>query len=263
MIKIDKKELKIISYEFKSIASRLINCTSQDGLEILKKFIRFIESNELIFNFIKSKIKDQEKFEGNRSGLVYTSMGDTPEEEISYTYQFLKYGSENYKDYYMGFALSYSSDMRSSVKEFNNRIILPFVNYIEAHLTRIHILMGYDEEVKYVINVNNQNGQVNLSQDSSTINAVQNLNADNNNKTLEQLFEEIKAYLNEIPKEDQEIILESAECLKDELQKESPKKGLIKTCINGLQASLPKIAEITKLAAAVTSIINFASSKMI
>ncbi|MDW7661852.1 MAG: hypothetical protein SCL54_10580 [Bacillota bacterium] len=258
MMKIDKKELKIISYDFRTIANRLINCSHNDGLELLKKFLRFVENNELIFDYIQSTIKQQEMFEGNRSDVVYASMGDTPEEEVSFTYQFLKYGSVNYSDYYMGFAFRYSSgNARDSIKEFNNRIVLPFVNYIEGYLTKIGIQMGYDEEVKYMITINNENGQVNLSQDNSTINAVQNQSSNN----IEQLIKEIKNLLdNEISKENQEIILENAECIQEELQKEIPRKGLIKSCINGLNSILPKITGSVKLAAAVTSLIQFAST---
>ena len=47
MKNIDKKQLKIISIEFRTIANRLITCNHQTGMDLLKKFIAYIDGNEL------------------------------------------------------------------------------------------------------------------------------------------------------------------------------------------------------------------------
>ena len=71
-------------------------------------------------------------------------MGDSKQEEISFTYQFLKYAVDNCKsDIYHSLAWGYAKEADDAVKEFCTRIILPFVNYIEGYLTEIGIQLQY------------------------------------------------------------------------------------------------------------------------
>ena len=53
---IDKKQLKIISLEFRNIANRLINCHWQTGMDLLRKFITYIDTNEIIRDFVQSYV---------------------------------------------------------------------------------------------------------------------------------------------------------------------------------------------------------------
>ena len=95
MKNIDKKQLKIISMEFRIIANRLITCNHQTGMALLKKFMAYIDENEIISEYIKQYVNPDD-FEPVESGTCFSSMGDTKQEEISYTYQYLKYAVENY-----------------------------------------------------------------------------------------------------------------------------------------------------------------------
>lgn len=60
------------------------------------------------------------------------------------------------------------------VKMFSQRTLLPFANQIDAYIMDIAIDMGYDEEEKFMINVNGGQAQVNIANDSSIINSTQN-----------------------------------------------------------------------------------------
>src|SRR5690606_28006702 len=99
MMNIDKKQLKIISLEFRSIANRLINCNHQTGMSLLKKFITHIDENEIISDYIKAYVK-AEDFEPVERGTAFYHMGDTKQLEISYTYQYLKYAVDNFNNFY-------------------------------------------------------------------------------------------------------------------------------------------------------------------
>ena len=95
---IDKKKLKIISLDFRTIANRLINCHWQTGMDLLRKFISYIDTNEVISDYVQSYVNpDDFKDYKYQSGIVYVSMGDSKQEEISFTYQFLKYAVDNCK----------------------------------------------------------------------------------------------------------------------------------------------------------------------
>ena len=254
-MEINKKELKILSLNFRSVANRLINCNWQTGMDLLKKFICFIDSNEIISDFIQSNLNpDDFNSKDVRPGVVFISTGDTEREEISFTYQFLKYEVETCKtDIYRGFAYGYAKDANNSVKEFCNRIILPFVNYIEGYLTRIGIQMGYDEDAKYQIVINSKdNLQVNLAVNGSSISASQSVAFDV--AKLETILSDIKSSLDEQNENKQEVyqILEAIEA---ELKKEQPKKSVVDVLIAGLKG----INESAQFLSAVAVLVQFVS----
>ena len=173
MMEINKKDLKILSLNFRRIACRLINCNYDTGMNLLAKFLSFIDRQEIISEFVMGFVNPDDFKEVN-SGECFTSMGESEQEEISFTYQYLKYCSKNFDDYYEDMALEYGDDSEEAIKEFNNRIILPFVNYIEGYLTEISIKMGYDEDIKYLIHISGGTAQVNVADGHATVTAQQN-----------------------------------------------------------------------------------------
>ena len=125
------------------------------------------------------------------------------------------------------------------------------------HINQEMDKLSGEREDKYIINVHiNGDGQVNLAEDKSTINAVQN----NNSNDLEELSKEIKDILRDLDldKEIKENIEDNVEVLELELLEEKPRKGFIRTAIDGLQNSLPNIKDHIELTANITSIIGFA-----
>lgn len=237
-MKIDKKQLKIISLEFRTIANRLINCHWQTGMDLLRKFMSYIDTNEVISDYVQSYVNPEDfkdyKYE---SGSVFLSMGDSKQEEISFTYQFLKYAVDNCKsDIYHDFAWGYAREANDAVKEFCIRIILPFVNYIEGYLTEIGIRMGYDENTQFTINVIGGNPQLNLASGNSEIVATQNIGIDINQ--LENIINGIRTATNKegFGNEELEQITDSLDAIKVELTSLQPKKGILRTAVKGLQA---------------------------
>lgn len=237
-MEIDKKKLKIISLEFRTIANRLINCHWQTGMDLLRKFISYIDTNEVISDYVQSYVNPEDFKEYKyQSGVVYTSMGDTKQEEISFTYQFLKYAVDNCKsDMYGDLAWGYAKEPNDAVKEFCTRIILPFVNYIEVYLTEIGIKIGYDENTQYTINVNGGSPQLNLASGNSKIVATQNIGFDI--KQLENIINGIRTATNTegFGNEELEQITDSLDAIKSELTSLQPKKGILRTAVKGLQA---------------------------
>ncbi|MBW9154315.1 hypothetical protein [Clostridium estertheticum] len=259
---INKKDLRKQSRAFRTIANRTINAHFEESNSILKMFIDYIDNNSLISSYINSIVVDdfdvtkQVKEISSNYKRAFLNTGSCAEEEIVYTYKILKYMVDQ-KVSITSISRSYanSTAYQDKVKGFGDRIILPFVNHIEAYITDISIDMGFDEEAKYVITVSG--GQVNMAKDQATINATQynGINADE----LDTLVRNIKSLLtDEITLRDQEIINDNIEVLQEELKKENFKKGFVKTAISGLQGVFPKISESIKLTSAITSIITFA-----
>jgi hypothetical protein len=207
-------------------------------MDLLKKFITYIDTNEIIRDYVQSYVNpDDFKDYKYQSGIVYSSMGDSKQEEISFTYQFLKYAVDNCKsDIYHSLAWGYAKEANDAVKEFCTRIILPFVNYIEGYLTEIGIQMGYDENTQFTINVTGGNPQLNIASGNSEIAATQNIGIDVNQ--LEKIMDEIRGAANgeAFGNEEIEQITDSLDAIKAELTSLQPKKGILRTALKGLQA---------------------------
>ena len=152
------------------------------------------------------------------------------------------------------FTYTSSNEYDDMVKAFNKKITLSLINIINANLTKIGITMGYDEERKHVITVNNEHGQVNISQDNSTLNAIQN---NYPVREITDLAKEIKSLItSNIPKATQEAILDNLDCMTSIIQNENPPKSVIKTCLKGLKESLSAITNFTDLALKINSLIT-------
>lgn len=255
-MEINKKDLKKISRSFRSIASRTINADYQEFDSILKMFIDYIASEQIIVDYINGidvKINDivEEVNNALNSMRGWLNTGNTIDEEIVKTYAILKYIVDN-KMSVLNVCMPYSASNKfnDKVRGFGNRVILPFVNHINDYLMEISIDMGFDENEKYIITMHG--GQFNLAKDSSVINASQNNGIDANQ--LNGLMADVLKHIQQGSEADKEIVIDSLEVIKSELSSDTPKKGFLKTAITGLQA----VKGTAEFAAAVTALIQFA-----
>ncbi|XCA83160.1 hypothetical protein ABKJ26_13275 [Exiguobacterium mexicanum] len=252
-MEINKKDLRKISRGFRSIANRTINVHYQEFNSILKMFVDYIDSTKLIFDYINSIVVEEidinkEVSEVTQSyGRAIFATGTNVEEEIVYTYRILKYLNENnIAIQSFGFSYSHSNKYQDMTKGFGYRVILPFVNHIEDYLTEIAIDMGFDEEAKYMINVNSGQAQVNIANDNSTITATQTNNV--RGEELDNLVESIKTLLtDDIPQDEKEIINDNVDIVQEELKKDSPKKGFLKAAWSGIESAMEKVPQAVSL----------------
>jgi hypothetical protein len=111
--------------------------------------------------------------------LLYSYLGSTPnryiipdskEDEISHTYQLLKFGLENFLDYCY-FPVSVGgyngSKIQTKVDDFNKTVVSSFVNQIEGYLNDLLIDLGDDDQSIIHIQIGNLYGGI-MSQDNST-----------------------------------------------------------------------------------------------
>lgn len=253
-----------MSRAFRTIANRTINAHYDEADAILKMLIDYIDNNYLISSYINSIVvndfdvaKEIDEVISSDGRSIFSTWS-CAEEEIVYTYRILKSIVERKVSLtYIGMSYGNSYEFQDIVKSFGERVVLPFVNHIESYLTDIAIDMGFDEEAKYMISIHG--GQVNIAKDQSTINATQ-YNGINTDE-LDKLIKSIRTLLSDaIAPEEREIINDNIEVLQEELKKENPKNGFIKTAISGLQGVFPKIAGAVELTSAITSIIQFAKA---
>lgn len=229
MNSIDKRELKIISYEFRSLSNRLLNCNSENAVSLFKRFVEYLDQTEIIHDYIHGFIGGQE-YSAPGDNEYYKYLGDTLEQEISEGYNYFKHLAGNCKDFRKEVAFKYAPTEREGVKAFCDTIIHPFVSDIVEYLTKIEIKMGYDETAKYSVIVNGDNIQVNIAEQGSNQSNPQTNGV--NVETINAIIESIRQSAN-----DTELnqIEESLTTIQTELSKSEPQKPLLRTAVNTLK----------------------------
>lgn len=235
----------------------------QDYNQVLSKFLAYLESVEIIFDYIKDcgeptfNIKDDVEQVASSYGNYVFTLGETSTEEITNIYHLLKHIVDHNIPVAMSVAMGYShsNKYQDKIKGFNERVSMVLIRHIEGYLTKIGIDMGMNESTTYSITVNN--GQVNLATDNATINAVQNNGVDVNQ--LKMLIDTIrKEATGNCTSDDMDTVNESLEVIENELTQPSPKKSLLKTAITGLNA----IKGTIEFSAAVAALVQFAQAIM-
>jgi hypothetical protein len=239
-ITIEKKELKKISLNFRITASRLLNTDFNDGIDNLKRFLNFVKNNPIIYDFILKNNSTKFDIKNVIQQREYSERFSIPceaNDEIAFTYQLLEYGANNFEDYeFLADGYSFSKKYQDRVDAFNKDVVNPFVNHIIAYLEEVIIDMGMDEKSNMSINFNGGNsGQINLSQDSSTINAVFNSN-NSDAESIKELTVSLLELLQteKMPEDEKEEIKEVVETINQEVTSTKPKKSILKLCLSRL-----------------------------
>ncbi|MBP3840552.1 MAG: hypothetical protein IK997_00330 [Bacilli bacterium] len=258
----NKKELKNISRKFRGCSNRILNSDFSEFNNNLKRFITLVDEEKIIKDYIISCINEKNNYDiDNELNIVCGSYGRSifdsyidEKEEISYTYQILKAITEkdiDFRSYSMGYA--HSNQYQEMVKGFSERFILPFINYIDEYLERIFTEMGLDENNTYNITING--GQLNISKDNSTLNAIQ------NNNEISNLINELKNNIknSDISEDLKNEITENADGLQEELNRQNPRKGILKSFAEGLKNNAKLLPKAIEISANIATIIQFVS----
>ncbi|WP_242048666.1 MULTISPECIES: hypothetical protein [Nostocaceae] len=162
-IQINKNQLSKKSREFRMYATRLLNTSGYEGMKNLKRFIDFIDKDLIISDFIKKSHTKEFDIQSicniGNSGLGYHIPDDSPESEITFTYQLLQYGLQNYynnSDGYWHLAATkegYIGGIDKVVSKFNHSAVKPFIYHIEKYLSDLQIDLGEDENRTISIHV--------------------------------------------------------------------------------------------------------------
>lgn len=206
---------------------------------VLKKFIDYIESNEIIMQYIckgdtgEYDAKKDWELVVTKEGYMF-DFGPSMEEESFQIYSILKYINENIAVPYRSFFSIYGErKWQDNVKQFNDRVVLVLINNINDYLTGIGIDMGFDENIVWNVN----GGQVNIASGNAIINATQNNGL--NNAELESIIKNILDNVSGLGKEDADTIIDSVEMIREEIMKPEPKRNIIS---NGIKLLAPMIS---------------------
>ena len=262
-MKLNRKELRKIQYDFNSCSNRLLQANYEDYADVLAKFVKYIDSTPIISDYIhdcgscewdlENEIKE---VQGSYGRLIF-SLGETDGEEIRNVYAVLRYLVENNSSVYCGVAMGYSSSSKwqDKIKGFNERFVMVLIRHVESYLTKVGIDMGIDE--KNIYNVTVQNGQAIIANDNASVTATANIGADASE--LEKLIAAVRDKIGTIASdEDKEAASESLEVIEAEVVSEKPKKSMIKTAMATLQA----IKGTVEFGSAAAALIQFIGSML-
>lgn len=258
-MKLNRKELRKIQYDFNSCSNRLLQANYEDYADVLGKFLNYIDSTPIISDYIHDcgscelDIENEVKEVQGSYGKMIFSLGETDGEEIRNVYAVLKYLVENNSPVYCHVAMGYSSSSnkwQDKIKGFNERFVMVLIRHVESYLMKVGIDMGIDE--KNIYNVTVQNGQAIIVNDNSSVTATTNIGTTAND--IEHLIAAVRTNMDTLTSdEDKEAASESLEVIEAEVISEKPKKSMIKTAIASLQA----IKGTVEFGSAVAALIQF------
>ena len=257
-MRLNRKDLKKIDYDFRILANRLFKTDFNDYNRVLAMLIRFVNDTEIIHDYIFDCGKcDQDlkrEFEEVKTGNAIFSLGETEAEEVRNIYAILCFIVENNICVYssIGFSYSRSNKFQEVISDFNDRVVMIFIQHIESYLTKVGIDMGLDENNSYNITVNG--GQVNIANDNSSINANNTVYSLDENK-LQELIQDVsnKADSPSVSNEEKGIISSSLDVISQEFKSKEPRKSYIKTAVSCIKA----IKGTVELGAAIATLLQF------
>lgn len=257
-MKLNRKELRKIQYDFNSCSNRLLQADFEDYTGVLEKFLKYIDTTPIISDYISGcgkcvwNLEEEVQEVQSSYGRLIFSLGETDEEEVCNVYAVLRYLVDTNNSIYHGVAIGYSSSKKyqDKIKGFNDRFVMVLIRHVESYLTKIGIDMGIDE--KNIYNVTVQNGQAIIANDNSSVTATANIGMNANE--LEKLVAGIREAATTLTSvEDKETVSESLEVIETEVIAEKPKKSMLKTAMASLQA----VKGATEFGAAVAALVQF------
>ncbi len=257
-MKLNRKELRKIQYDFNSCSNRLLQADYEDYTGVLGKFLKYMDTTPIISDYINGcgscdwNLEEEIQEVQDSYGDAIFSLGDTDEEEVRNVYAVLRYLVDKNNSIYDGVALGYSSSSKrqDKIKGFNDRFVMVLIRHVESYLTKIGIDMGIDE--KNIYNVTVQNGQAIIANDNSSVTATAHIGMNANE--LEKLIAGVREATNMLTSaEDKETVSESLEVIEAEAVAGKPKRSMLKTAIASLQA----VKGAAEFGAAVAALIQF------
>lgn len=252
-MKLNRNELRKIQYDFNSFSNHLLQADYQDYMDVLKKFLNFVNSTPIILDYIADcgqcdwNLEDEVQSVQSSYGSMVFAIGDTEEKEVRNVYAVLQYLAEKSIEVHYGIGMGYSSSNKyqDKIKGFNDRFVMVLIRHIERYLTKVGIDMGLDDKITY--NVTAKDGQVIIATDHANVTATNTVGTETGE--LAKLIAAVREASEGLNSEEQETVADSLEVIEVEASAEKPRKGMLKTAIAALK-NINSIAEFGTAAGA-------------
>lgn len=256
---LNRIELRKIMYDYNCISNRLLQANFQDYNSVLKKFVNYISNTEIIDDYIRDcgicEFNLEEKFKQIQKsyGIFIFSLGDSEQEEVRNIFAYLVYIVDHDININSGITYAYSDSdkYQEMLKGFNERVVNVLIRHIEQYLTKIGMDMGMDEKITYNISV--KNGQVNIANDNSRLEATNKVSSVSDE--LNNLINNIRVLSEEqeLTDEEKNILDCNLENISEEFKKDEPRKKFLESSASVIKA----IKGTAEFGAAIIALIQF------
>ena len=165
------KQFKIISKNFRRVSGYLLHANDQyEAIRLASRFLSYIDNEPIIADFIKKNHTEEFNIETIRKEKRYQNKFEIPidpSDEISFIYQLLKYGVENFDSYTSltnGYAFYKGAKYADQISEFNHEVVRLLVFHITDYLEEMAIELGYDEKPNSKVVIQGGVGQFNYAE---------------------------------------------------------------------------------------------------
>lgn len=236
-----RNELKAISMDFRTIASRFLRTDFREANDNLIRFMTYIDSCPVIHEYIACNLTteyDIQEIRAKRGMHDPYPIPHTKEGEIAFTYQLLKYAMEEYpKEYWqVSFGYSFDNGIQSHVDAFHKNVVVPFIQHITAYLDILMTGNEVDSGSVAVTVTGGAVGQINIAKNSATLEAS-GMVIVNDIAGLNNLVERFIQSLNEssVDPDEKAEIIDVVDTMKEQVITLNPKRGLLKVCYDRLK----------------------------
>lgn len=245
----DKTSFKLTAHKFKVESNVLLHSDWDESPLPFERYLTCIESEKLIKAYLDDCVShhtpegfdaaEEVKEVSEDYHLVFGPFSTVPEEESAQVYLILKeLVAQNIQGRGIAF-YGYSSDgFDRKYKGFLNKVARRLVTNIDGYLTMIGISMGLDDSgnITTTINGNVKQMLVANATGGSTVNATQTMGADADE--LQALLNALLSAANEEVQDADtlEEIRDNTEVIREQMESDKPKRGLIKSAFGFLAA---------------------------
>ena len=154
-----KKELRIISLQFRTLSSQMLKIDSQEEISYIQTFFDFITKTELIYDYISSCHSEDYNFDEIFKNMGYHDRLVLPadtNELINFEYQLIRYILTSRRQlFWYGEHYTSSNKFADMISAFMRKVIEPFVvalrSYLEICLIDVTDLEVSEEPAKKTV----------------------------------------------------------------------------------------------------------------
>ncbi len=244
MKQMNKMEIRITSQRFRKAANNLYRCNFRDYGVKLNRFLECAENERLIREFLdeivtESGLTTQDAIDAieavkGQFGAIFWQY-ESEIKEAAWVYLVLKEASKGSYNIPKTLGQGYSSGTKYQewCDAFNNRFVSTLIDVVNSHLEEL-LISTDDKGDALSIAVHGNNNQVNLADHGSSVQSIHNSGVDN--EALKVALDSFLAAARELMNDDDyETAEEFAALLLEEVDKERPKKHLIKHALDALK----------------------------
>lgn len=242
-----KKDLRKLSIEFRRVSSNFLSSTNDTADINLKRFVNFINNNELINKIIKDKIANvdynfRDCFKIDESGWVELDIPVDEAKQIKAQYDYLSFIDNEEGVYVLGQAMRYyhsSNKFDDIIQNFIDKAFKPFIDYINDQISME--MLSVEEDLNknagdiFIQNINSSTGVVN-QQGIGTI--ISNITVNPDIEEILVLTDRLISSLSKLQGVDAdriENVRDDLESVQEQMKSEAPKKKRLTKALGGIR----------------------------